>query len=71
MGVHLTAHLQQRGTGSREEAERASRTVEVSAATFDDGKRLVQEQLPEGWVVASWRVDRGVLVGAVGGDVLA
>ena len=63
MGVHLTAHLQQRGTGSREEAERASRTVEVSAATFDDGKRLVQEQLPDGWVVASWRVDRGVLVG--------
>lgn len=40
------------------EAERASRTVEVSAATFDDGKRLVQDQLPAGWVVASWRVDR-------------
>lgn len=58
MGVHLTAHLKQRGTGSREESERASRTVEVSAATFDDGKRLVQEQLPDGWVVASWRVDR-------------
>ena len=58
MGVHLTAHLQQRGTGSREEAERASRTVEVSAATFDDGKQLVEEQLPEDWVVASWRVDR-------------
>lgn len=58
MSVHLTAHLQQRGTGNREEAERTSQTVEVSAATFDDGKRLVQEQLPDGWVVASWRVDR-------------
>lgn len=58
MDVHLTAHLQQRGTGSREETERASRTVEVSAATFDDGKHLVREQLPDGWIVASWRVDR-------------
>lgn len=38
MGVYLTAQLQQRGTGSRENAEGASRTVEVSAATFDDGK---------------------------------
>ena len=54
MAVHVTAHLQQRGTGSRDEAERASRTVEVNAASFDDGKRLVQEQLPDGWVVASW-----------------
>ena len=58
MAVLVTAHLQQRGTGSRDEAERASRTVEVNAASFDDGKRLVQEQLPDGWVVASWRVDR-------------
>ena len=56
MVVHLTAHLQQR-TGSRMEAERASRTVEVNAVSFD-GKRLVQKQLPDGWVVASWRVDQ-------------
>lgn len=58
MAVLMTAHLQQRGTGSRDQAERESRTVEVNAASFDDGKRLVQEQLPDGWVVASWRVDR-------------
>jgi hypothetical protein len=58
MAVQVTAHLQQRGTGRPDSDERASRTVEVNAASFDDGKRLVQEQLPENWVVASWRVDR-------------
>ncbi|HEY5849121.1 MAG TPA: hypothetical protein VIT42_20250 [Microlunatus sp.] len=58
MAVLVTGYLRQRGTGSRDEAERASRTVEVNAASFDDGERLVQEQLPDGWVVASWRVDR-------------
>ena len=58
MAVHLTAHLQQRGTGRPDGSERGSRTVEVNAASFDDGKRLVQQQLPDGWVVASWTVDR-------------
>jgi hypothetical protein len=58
VAVHMTAHLQQRGIGSRDDAEPASRTVEVNAASFDDGKRLVREQLPAGWLVASWRVDR-------------
>lgn len=58
MSVCLTAHLQRRGTGSRDETERATQIVEVHAATFEDGKQLVQEQLLEGWIVASWRVDR-------------
>lgn len=58
MGVHLTAHLQQRGSGGREETDRPFRIVEVSAETFDDGKQLVHDQLPTGWIVASWRVER-------------
>jgi hypothetical protein len=32
---------------------------------------MLLPQLPEGWVVATWRVDRAALVGAVGRDVLA
>jgi hypothetical protein len=58
MAVQVTAHVQQRGTGRPDASERECRTVEVNAASFDDGKRLVREQLPDGWVVASWTVDR-------------
>lgn len=58
MGVRVTAYVQQRGTSSRDEAERPSRVIEVRATTFADGKQLVGDQVPAGWVVASWRVDR-------------
>lgn len=37
----------------------------------DDGKRLVQEQLPDGWFVADWRSTAGALVGLGCGRVLA
>lgn len=55
MGVHVTAHLQQRGTDSREAIERASRQIEVDADSYDSGKRLILEQLPSGWLAAGRR----------------
>jgi hypothetical protein len=32
--------------------------IAVEAASYEDGKRQVREQLPEGWIVASWTVDQ-------------
>ena len=58
MAVHSDRASAAAGDRKPDASERASRTVEVNAASFDDGKRLVQEQLPDGWVVASWTVNR-------------
>lgn len=58
MAVRLTAVLKARGTGARDEAPPESRTVEVDADDYAQGKQQVLEQLPDNWVVASWRVDR-------------
>ena len=54
--IHLTAFLQQRGTGARGEGARESREVTVEADTYADAKRLILEQLPDGWIVGSFRV---------------
>lgn len=57
MAVQVEAHIRQRGTGSRDEPDRESRTITVDADSFEDAKRKVVAQLPdEGWFVASWRV---------------
>ena len=54
--IHLTAFIQQRGTGARDEGSRETREITADAATYADAKRRILEQLPDGWVVGSYRV---------------
>lgn len=54
--IHLTAFVQQRGTGARNEDARESREVTVEADTYSEAKRLILDQLPDGWIVGSFRV---------------
>ena len=54
--IRLTAFVQQRGTGARDEDSRESREISVDAETYAEAKRSILEQLPDGWVVGSFRV---------------
>ena len=54
--IHLTAFIQRRGTGARDEGVRESREITADAASYADAKRSILEQLPDGWVVGSFRV---------------
>lgn len=56
MIVH--AHLRQASTGRREAPEPEIRHIQVEANTYEDGCDHIRAGLPEGWIVASWRVDR-------------
>lgn len=55
--VHVTAFVQQRGTGARDEPARESRHVKVTAASYEDAKRAVLVDLQDGWIVAAWYVN--------------
>ena len=57
MAVHVVAYICQRGTGARDEPTRPSRYIEVDAEDFSAAQSAVRAQLPEGWLVGSWRVD--------------
>jgi hypothetical protein len=35
-----------------------TRRIEVEADSYDEGRRLVEEQVPEGWQLIVWRTDR-------------
>lgn len=35
-----------------------TRQIEVEADSYDEGRRQVEAQVPEGWQLLSWRVDR-------------
>ena len=54
--IRLTAFVQQRGTGARDEDSRESREISVDAESYAEVKRSILEQLPDGWVVGSFRV---------------
>lgn len=54
--ICLTAFVQRRGTGVRDEGSRESREISVEAETYAEAKRSILEQLPDGWVVGSFRV---------------
>lgn len=56
MIVH--AHLRQAGTGQRDAPPSASRQVQVDAATYQEGRDQITREIPDGWIVASWRVER-------------
>ncbi len=58
MVIHLGAFVQERGTGTGDERVLQSRHIEVEAPDFASGKRFVIDQLPPGWIVASWRVSQ-------------
>lgn len=52
------AHLRQASTGQRDEPEPQHRHVQVEAKTYEDGRDQIRPDLPGGWIVASWRVER-------------
>jgi len=56
--VIVTALVQQRTDGSRDAPQPARKYLEVEAVTYEAARADVMEQLTEGWIVASWRVDR-------------
>lgn len=60
MAIHLAAFVRERGTGALDEGVLQSRHLEVEAPDFLAGKRLVVDQLPTGWIVASWRVSQAL-----------
>ena len=58
MAVIVHAHLRQASTGLRDAPEPEHRYVQVEAATYEAGRDRISAELPEGWIVASWRVER-------------
>ncbi|MDN5764023.1 MAG: hypothetical protein L0H41_17130 [Microlunatus sp.] len=56
MTVH--AHLRQASTGLRDAPEPERRHVQVDADTYEVARDRILADLPEGWIVASWRVER-------------
>jgi len=56
--VIVHAYLRQAGTGQRDAPELEHRHVQVEAETYDAGRAQITADLPEGWIVASWRVER-------------
>lgn len=57
-GVIVHAHLRQAGTGKLDAPELEHRQVQAAAPTYEDGRDQIAADLPEGWIVAGWRVDR-------------
>ncbi len=57
--IQVTAVIQQRGTGARDEGPGESREITVSADSYADAKRSILEQLPNGWIIGSFRVSSG------------
>ena len=41
-----------------QEAELEHRQVEVDAESYETGRDQITADLPTGWIVASWRVER-------------
>lgn len=56
MIVH--AHLREQSTSHRDAPEPQHRHVQVDADTYEAGHDRIRAELPEGWIVASWRVER-------------
>lgn len=59
--LRLTAHIRQQGPAGAAAVEPVEsvgreRYIEVSAATYDAAKQEVLDQVPAGWIVASFRV---------------
>lgn len=58
MTIHVTAYIRERGMGALGETQRQSRHIEVDAPDYESAATAVRKQLPDGWVVGSWRVER-------------
>lgn len=56
--VIVHADLCRRGTGERDAPQPERRHVQVEAATYEAGRDRIREDLTEGWIVASLRVER-------------
>ena len=54
----IHAHLRQAGTSQPDAPELEHRHVQVDAETYEAGSNRVNADLPEGWIGASWRVER-------------
>lgn len=54
--IHLTGFLLQRGPGAPHEGSRKPRGISAGAETYADAKRMLLEQLADGWIFASFRV---------------
>ena len=57
MAIHVIAYVREKGTGARDEPPRQSRHIEVDADDYESAKAAVRRQLPDGWMVGSWRVE--------------
>ena len=58
MTVTVHAHLRQASAGLRDAPDPENRHVQVDAGTYEAGRDRIQAELTEGWIVASWRVER-------------
>lgn len=58
MTVAVCAPLRQASTGLRDAPAPEHRHVQVDADTYEAGRDRIRADLPEGWIVASWRVER-------------
>ena len=58
MTVTVHAHLRQASTGQQDAAEPEHRHVQVDADTYEAGRDRIWAELPEGWIVASYRAER-------------
>jgi hypothetical protein len=56
--VTVHSNLRQASTGLPKAPEPEHRHVQVDVATYEAGRDSIRAELPEGWIVASWRVDR-------------
>jgi len=56
--VIVHARLREANTGDRDSSEPEHRDVQVDVETYEAGRDQIRADLPEGWIVASWRVER-------------
>lgn len=57
--ITVTAHTQTRPSPARDAPTPERGEITVQADSFEAGKLLALEQLPDGWIVSAWLVDRG------------
>lgn len=55
--VTVYAHLVQTGGGGVDAPEKQHRHLQVQAVSYETGRDQIRANLPDGWIVASWRVE--------------
>lgn len=55
--VRILARIQSKPSSARDAPPVARDEISLQVGNYDEGRRIVLDQLPDGWIVASWTVE--------------